>query len=73
VEIRGKCRLINDRHANLQTQGGVNVTTLLLLMAPSRFHAHYVQTHLLDQVIRAVRAVGAGVDRVALLYPGSDG
>lgn len=26
VELRGKCRLINDQHANLQTQT-VNVTT----------------------------------------------
>uniref|UniRef100_UPI003562E453 DnaA N-terminal domain-containing protein n=2 Tax=Puniceibacterium confluentis TaxID=1958944 RepID=UPI003562E453 len=44
----------------------------LLLMAPSRFHAHYVQTHLLDRVTRAVRSVESGVDRVALLYPGSE-
>ncbi len=43
----------------------------LLLMAPSRFHAHYVQTHLLDRVTRAVRAVGAGEMRVALLFPGA--
>ncbi|MGY9048938.1 hypothetical protein P775_03980 [Puniceibacterium antarcticum] len=45
----------------------------LLLMAPSRFHAHYVQTHLLDRVTRAVRSVEPELGRVALLYPGAEG
>ncbi|MEP4702750.1 MAG: hypothetical protein ABJZ79_16540, partial [Parasphingorhabdus sp.] len=34
VEIRGKRRLINDRHANLQAQR-VNVTTPVGVRAPS--------------------------------------
>ncbi|MFD1343087.1 DnaA N-terminal domain-containing protein [Litorisediminicola beolgyonensis] len=44
---------------------------LLLLMAPSRFHAHYVQTHLLDRITRAVRRIDDGLDRVAILFPGA--
>lgn len=41
----------------------------LCLMAPSRFHAHYVQTHLLERIRRAVRSVDDSVAHVAVLFP----
>ena len=42
---------------------------VMMLMAPSRFHASYVQTHLLRKIERAVRSLDVDVSRVAVLFP----
>ena len=42
---------------------------MMLLMAPSRFHASYVQTHLLGKIERVVRSLETEVTRVAVLFP----
>ena len=42
---------------------------VMMLMAPSRFHASYVQTHLLRKIERAVRSLDVDVTRVAVLFP----
>lgn len=38
--------------------------SVLTLQAPSGFHANYVTTHLMDPLIRSVRAMAPGVTRV---------
>lgn len=46
---------------------GERVGRRLYLTAPSRFHAHYVATHLNAQCLNAVRQVDADIDEVIIL------
>lgn len=41
----------------------------LTLVAPTRFHANYVQTHLIERLRVALRRCDAGIDRVVLRAP----
>ncbi len=41
----------------------------LFLKASRKFHAHYVQTHVIRRVLHAVKSVNDTVATVAILFP----